>query len=142
MKTRRLYIYLRDAHFCRQQKQTCGQQQSSYTPNSTAARRNWRRRLHSSLRLDSQCSDDRDNDDDDDDDDAAADDDDDDEEEEEEEDLILIGEVLYRLGSGSFRIVSVSHQHQSNQSNLCLSVCLSLSLLRIRPDITALVDWA
>ena len=27
-----------------------------YTPNSTAARRNWRRRLHSSCRQDSQCS--------------------------------------------------------------------------------------
>ena len=49
----------RDAHFCRQQEQMCGQQQSSYTPNSTAARRNWRRRLHSSCRLDSQCSSDR-----------------------------------------------------------------------------------
>ena len=27
-----------------------------YTPNSTAARRNWRRQLHSSCRQDSQCS--------------------------------------------------------------------------------------
>ena len=38
----------------------CGQRQSSYTPNSTAARRNWRRQAHLSCRLDSQCSDDRD----------------------------------------------------------------------------------
>ena len=43
----------------RQQEQTCGQRQSRYTPNSTAARRNWRRQLHSSCRLDSQCSSDR-----------------------------------------------------------------------------------
>ena len=28
-------MYCRDAHFCRQQEQTCGQRQSSYTPNST-----------------------------------------------------------------------------------------------------------
>ena len=41
------FIYCRDTRFCRQQEQTCGQQQSSYTPNSTAARRNWRRRPHS-----------------------------------------------------------------------------------------------
>ena len=33
--------------------------QSSYTPNSTAAERNWRERTHSSCRLDSQCSGDR-----------------------------------------------------------------------------------
>ena len=52
-------IYCRDARFCRQQEQTCGQRQSSYKPNSTAARRNWRRRLHSSCRLDSECSGDR-----------------------------------------------------------------------------------
>ena len=32
---------------------------SSYTPNSTAAGRNWRRRPHSSCRPDSQCSGDR-----------------------------------------------------------------------------------
>ena len=37
----------------------CGQQQYSYTPNSTAARRNWRRRPHASCRLDYQCSGDR-----------------------------------------------------------------------------------
>ena len=37
-------------------KKTCGQRQSRYTPNSTAARRNWRRRPHSSCRLDSQSS--------------------------------------------------------------------------------------
>jgi len=30
-----------------------------YTTNSTAAGRNWRRRPHSSFRLDSQCSGDR-----------------------------------------------------------------------------------
>ena len=35
------------------------QQQSSYTPNSTAARRNLRRRPHSCRKLDSQCSGDR-----------------------------------------------------------------------------------
>ena len=35
------------------------QKQSSYTPNCTAARRNWRRQLHSSCRLDCQCSSDR-----------------------------------------------------------------------------------
>ena len=33
---------------------------ATYTPNSTAAGRNWRRRPHSSCRLDSQCSGDRD----------------------------------------------------------------------------------
>ena len=43
----------------RQQEQTCGQQQSSYAPKCTAAKRNWRRRPHSSCRLDSQCSGDR-----------------------------------------------------------------------------------
>ena len=47
------------AHFCRQQEQLCGQRLSSYTPNSTAARRNWRRQLHSSYRMDSQHSSDR-----------------------------------------------------------------------------------
>ena len=57
LKTRRPNIYCRDAHLCRQLEQTCGQQQS--TPNSTAARRNWRRQLHSTCRLDSQCSGDR-----------------------------------------------------------------------------------
>ena len=36
-----------------------GQRQSSYTPNSAAARRNWRRQLHSSCRQESQCSSDR-----------------------------------------------------------------------------------
>ena len=56
LKTRRLNIYCRDAHFCRQQEETCGQRRSSYTPNSTAARRNWRRQLHSTCRLGSQCS--------------------------------------------------------------------------------------
>ena len=59
LKTRRPNIYCRDARFCRQQEQTCGQRQSSYTPNSRAVRRNWRRQLHSSCRLDSQCSSDR-----------------------------------------------------------------------------------
>ena len=54
-----LNINCRDAHFCRQQEQMCGQQQSSYTSNSTAARRNWRRQLQSSCRLDSHCSGDR-----------------------------------------------------------------------------------
>ena len=54
-----LNINCRDAHFCRQQEQMCGQQQSTYTPNSTAARRNCRRQLHSSCGLDSQCSGDR-----------------------------------------------------------------------------------
>ena len=49
-KTRRTDKYWRDAHFCRQQEQMC------YTPNSTAARRNWRRQIHSYCRLDSQCS--------------------------------------------------------------------------------------
>ena len=34
----------------------CGKQLSSYTSNSTAARRNWRRRPHSSCRVDFQCS--------------------------------------------------------------------------------------
>ena len=34
----------------------CGQQRSSYTPNSTAARRSWRRWPHLSCSLDSQCS--------------------------------------------------------------------------------------
>ena len=48
--------YCRDSRFCRQQDKTCGQTLSSYTPNSTAARRNWRRRPHSACRLDSQCS--------------------------------------------------------------------------------------
>ena len=56
LKTRRPNIYCRDARFCGQREQTCGQQQSRYTPHSTAARRNWRRQLHSSCRLDSQCS--------------------------------------------------------------------------------------
>ena len=38
----------------------CGQRQSSYTPNSTAARRrNWRRRPYSPCRLDSWCNGDR-----------------------------------------------------------------------------------
>ena len=37
-------------------KRVSGQQQSSYTPNSATARRNWRRRPHSSCKLDSQCS--------------------------------------------------------------------------------------
>ena len=61
LKTRRPNIYCRDAHVCRQQEQMRGQRQSSYTPNSaTAAGRNWRRQLHSSCRLDSQCSGDRD----------------------------------------------------------------------------------
>ena len=59
LQTRRPNMYGRDARFCRQQEQLCGQRQSTYTPNSTAARRNWRRRLHSSRRLDSQCSSDR-----------------------------------------------------------------------------------
>ena len=59
LKTRWPNIYCRDARFCRQQEQMCGQRQSSYTPNSTAARRNWRRPPHSSCRLDSQCSGDR-----------------------------------------------------------------------------------
>ena len=59
LKTRRPNRYCRDAHFGRQQEQTCGQQQFSYTPNSTAAGRNWRRQPHSSCRLDSQCSGDR-----------------------------------------------------------------------------------
>ena len=36
-----------------------GQRQSSYTPNSRAARRKWRRQPQSSCRLDSQCSGDR-----------------------------------------------------------------------------------
>ena len=36
-----------------------GQQQLSYAPNSTAAGRNWRRQPHSSCRLESQCSGDR-----------------------------------------------------------------------------------
>ena len=71
VKTRRPNIHCRDAHFCRQQEQTCGQRQSSYTLNSTVARRNWRRRLQSSCRLDSQCSGDR--------------------EEEEEEEVMLLG---------------------------------------------------
>ena len=53
LKTRWPNIYCRDAHFCRQQEQMCGQRQSSYTPNSTAARRNWRRQPQSSCRLDS-----------------------------------------------------------------------------------------
>ena len=34
LKTRQLNIYCRDAHFCRQQEQMCGQWQSSYMPNS------------------------------------------------------------------------------------------------------------
>ena len=59
LKTRRLNIYCRDTHFCRQQEQTCGQQQSSYAPNSTAAKRDWKRQPHPSCRLDSQCSGDR-----------------------------------------------------------------------------------
>ena len=49
----------RYAHFCRQQEQTCGQQQSSYTLDSTAARMNWKRQQHSSCILDPQCSGDR-----------------------------------------------------------------------------------
>ena len=36
-----------------------GQQQSSYTPDSTAAGRNWRKRPHSPCLLDFQCSGDR-----------------------------------------------------------------------------------
>ena len=56
LKTRRPNMYCRDARFCRQQDKTCGQRQSSYTPNSTAAGRNWRRRTYSPCRLDSQCS--------------------------------------------------------------------------------------
>ena len=59
LKTRLSNICCRDAHFCRQQEQMCGQQESSYTPNSTAARRNWRRRPQSSCRLDFQWSADR-----------------------------------------------------------------------------------
>ena len=46
LKTRRLNVYCRDAHFCRQEDQMCGQWQSSYTPNPTTARRNWTRQLH------------------------------------------------------------------------------------------------
>ena len=57
--TRRPNIYYRDAHFFWQQEQMCGPQQSSYTSNSTASRRNWRRRPQSPCRLDSQCSGDR-----------------------------------------------------------------------------------
>ena len=60
LKTRWTNIYCRDSNFCRQQEQVCGQRQSSYTPNSTAVMRNWRRRLHSSCRLDSQCHSDQD----------------------------------------------------------------------------------
>ena len=43
----------------RQQEQTCGQRQSSYTSNCTAARRSWRRQPRLSCRPDSQCSFDR-----------------------------------------------------------------------------------
>ena len=49
----------RDGHLCRRHNNMCGRQQSVCTPSSTAARRNWRRRPHSSWRLDSQCSGDR-----------------------------------------------------------------------------------
>ena len=31
----RVCMYCRDAHFCKQQEQMCGQQQSSYTPHQT-----------------------------------------------------------------------------------------------------------
>ena len=56
LKTRPLNMNCLDARFCRQQDKMCDQQQSSYTPNSTAARRNWRRWPLSSCRLDSECS--------------------------------------------------------------------------------------
>ena len=59
LKTRRPNIYCRDARFCRQQEQTCGQRQAGYTPNSTSARRNWKRWPPSSCKQDSQCSGDR-----------------------------------------------------------------------------------
>ena len=42
-----------------QTKETCGQRRSIYTPNSTAAGRNWRRQIHSTCRLYFQCSGDR-----------------------------------------------------------------------------------
>ena len=53
-KTGRPKTYCRKSCFCRKQDKMCGQRQSSYTPNSTAARRNWRRRPQSSCRLHSQ----------------------------------------------------------------------------------------
>ena len=57
LKTRRPNIYCRDARFCRQQEQMCGQQQStSYTPNSTAARKNWRRQPIKSFILQTELS--------------------------------------------------------------------------------------
>ena len=59
LKTSWPNIYCRDARFCRLQEQTCGQRQSSYTPNSTAVRRNWKRWPPSSCKQDSQCSGDR-----------------------------------------------------------------------------------
>ena len=56
LKTRQLNMYSRDACFCRKQDKMYGQQESSYTPNSKAEGRNWRRWPHSSCRLDFQCS--------------------------------------------------------------------------------------
>ena len=44
------------APYHRSPEQICGQRQFSYTPNCTAAERNWRRQLHSSCRPDSRCS--------------------------------------------------------------------------------------
>ena len=48
--------YYWEVCFCWKQDKMWGRQQSSYTPNSTAAGRNLGRRPHSSCRPDSQCS--------------------------------------------------------------------------------------
>ena len=44
-------MYCREAPCCRQRDKTYDRQQSSWLPNSTAAKRNWRRRPPSSCRL-------------------------------------------------------------------------------------------
>ena len=128
LKTRPLNMHCLDARFCRQQEQTCGQQQSSYTPNSTAARRNRRRWPLSSCRLDSECSGDG-------------------EEEEEKASHALVKPLVCRAMSGAAlrtclrwspllhlcannQVVLSSHgsRRLSIPLSVCLPVCLSVCL--------------
>ena len=61
LKTRRPNIYTAEMPVSAdgKNKRVANGSPCSDTPNSTTARRNWRRRPHSSCRLDSQCSGDR-----------------------------------------------------------------------------------
>ena len=138
------HMHCLDARFCRQQEQTCGQQQSSYTSNSTAARRNGRRRPLSSCRLDSECNGDG-------------------EEEEEEASHALVKPLVCRAMSGAalrtcWRWSPPLHLCANNQvvlslswltapvhpsvcPSVCLSVCLSVSLSHLSlPDSLSLSD--